>query len=208
MRHGHRLAVQATLLHFSQHGRITIWLSAELPEAVEVKLWRAPMFEVSKYAQNYDDFCRVRGSPLSPLPPLRPCEASWTPGAVGVAPGGIPTAEEWQNSLAAVVEKGFPASEDAPVAEPDCTLAEEKGWVFEELKGIVKGGEVAYLELLQSYVRGEKAPSSSGLQPQSLDMLRVAEQLDNIPGNEYGVAALKLVTTCQSLVLQIECCSW
>ena len=179
-----------------QHIATSALLCAELPEAVEMKLWRAPMFEVSKYALNYDNFCSVRGRPLSPMPPLRPCEASWTAGSVGVSQGSIPTEKDWQVACSAVVKQGFPDAEEAPVTEADPTLVEEKGWVFDELSSLVKGGEAAYLQLLQAYLRNEKADSASGLQPQSLDMLRVAEKLDNIPGNQHGVVLPQLASIC------------
>ena len=193
-----------------QHSKLSTALVAELPETVEMKLWRAPLFEVSKYATNYDNFCRVRGRPLSPLPPLRPTETTWTPAMVGVAEGVIPSAEAWQAAAATVVKQGFPASEEeVPVTEADPTLAQEKGWVFDELESLVKGGEAAYLQLLQSYLRNEKADSSSGVQPQSLDMLRVAEKLNNIPGNQHGAGFPQLSSTCcQSCEALASCTSY
>lgn len=158
-----------------------------------MKLWRAPLYEVSKYSTNYESFKNVRGSYLSPLPPVRPCEFPWSPEAAGVTYTPVPTADEWEDALKSVVKDGFPSSEAAPVSAADSTLAEEKGWVFEALESIMQGGEAAYLQLLESYMSREKAPSSSGLQPQSIDMLRVAEELDNVPGNQYGSSPLNIM---------------
>jgi hypothetical protein len=188
---------------------VTTCPCAGLPESVRLHLWRAPLWDKDSYKTNFLEFKRSRGLPLSPVEVPQPAREAWA-GKSDLSVD-IPGITEWRAALALAVEEGFPEARDdgLPVSEPDGTLREEKGWVFEQLQDAVEGGEAAYLQMLQAYMHGDASVVEPEWQPLCAEMLRVAAQLESIPGNQSGAAeAAPSVGSQWSAVASKHWCPW
>ncbi|KAK9905885.1 hypothetical protein WJX75_008118 [Coccomyxa subellipsoidea] len=128
------------------------WLAAtsevrgSLPEGLQWRFWKASLFEVEPYTDNFRAFQRLRGRPVPPLnaPDVLPALPA------GIRAGELPSAEELREQL---------ASADAVTLHPE---------VLEAARGIVeqwppsgapvlahqvtRGGESAVLPALHSYL--------------------------------------------------------
>eukprot|EP00892_Ulva_mutabilis_P007297 jgi/Ulvmu1/493/UM001_0501.1 len=170
------------------------WLSVQesvengLPASASIKLWRAPIWEPTAYATNYNTFRSRRSSALKPLAAAGPCE-DCTSLPASVDPGDVPAAADWHADLRAAATQRF-ADEtpiDAiPVSEPDTRLRQEKGRLWQELQDLLEGGEAAFVAMLGAYLRGEPLPRSAPQHELSVRMLKTAGQLEQIPGNTSG----------------------
>lgn len=191
--------------------------AAGLPATASVKLWRAPIWEPTAYATNYDTFRGRRGPPKQPLEPVGPRDST-PPLPSGIDAGSIPSAADWAASVAAAAERGFgePPAAATPVSEPDVRLRAEKGWHWEGLEELAEGGEPAFQAMLGAYVRGEPLPRGSSFYSLSVRMLAAAERLEQIPGNTSGAGpryarhprAVFLVTVRTRQPVSGGCLSW
>ena len=70
--------------------------TAGLPEGVRIRTWKGSLFDKEPYVDNYREFQQRRGGPVPPL------EAPLSLPALphGIAPGGLPTAEQLLQDLA------------------------------------------------------------------------------------------------------------
>jgi hypothetical protein len=154
-----------------------------LPQGVPLTTWRAPIWDATKYREpNFLAFRKRRGAPLPTIPePQAQAAAPDLP----VAQGDIPGVSALRQQLASALDVRVggaqpPRANVVAITQPDADFLGEKGWVYDELAGIVTGGESEYLEALQAYVQGRG--SSSHLQA----LRRVVAQLEKVPGNEQG----------------------
>lgn len=161
--------------------------AAGLPASASVKVWRAPIWEPTAYATNFDTFRGRRAAPKQPLPQVTPCD-DCVPIPAGIDPGAIPAADEWHAALRDAAAEGFAGTPVAgtPVSEPDARLRAEKGGHWEGLQDLLEGGEAAFVALLGAYLAGAPLPRAEPQHALSVRMLQAAAELEQVPGNASG----------------------